>query len=151
MSASSKKGIAIGVGVALLAVGAAYGAGRFQGAAQVDEADRRASAASSASANAVASTRVALDIERGKVSRLEGRRRLHLALLALEERNFGIAQEQLATARKELAGAAGSDNELTKITAELDAFKVVATDDVGAQRTKLLDWCRRLDATLGAP
>jgi len=139
---------AIAVGVALLLVGAAYGVGRYQGVAKVNEADARATAAASASANAVSSTRMALEIERGKVARLEGRRRLHLAMLALEERNFGIAQEQLAATRKELASAAGGDNELTKITSELDAFKVVATDDVGEQRKKMLDWCKRIDATL---
>jgi hypothetical protein len=139
---------AIAVGVALLLAGAAYGVGRYQGVAKVNEADARATAAASASANAVSSTRMALEIERGKVARLEGRRRLHLAMLALEERNFGIAQEQLAATRKELASAAGGDNELTKITSELDAFKVVATDDVGEQRKKMLDWCKRIDATL---
>jgi len=142
---ANAKATAIGVGVALLFVGAAYGVGRFQGAAKVSEAESRASAASSASASAVASNRVALDIERGKVARLEGRRRLHLAIVAVEDRNFGIADEHLAAARKNFAGAAGGDTELAKIAAELEAFKVVATDDVGEQRKKLLDWCRRVD------
>ena len=88
---------------------------------------------------------MALEIERGKVARLEGRRRLHLALVALEDRNFGIAQEQLGAARTSFVGASGADPELAKIATELEAYKVVATDDVGEQRKKLLDWCRRVD------
>jgi len=149
VATANAKATAIGVGVALVCVGAAYGVGRFQGASKVEEADRRASAAASASASAATSARVAVDIERGKVARLEGRRRLHLALIAIEERNFGIAEEQLKAARKELASAPGADPELTKISSELDGYKVVATDDTGDQRKKLLDWCKRLDATLG--
>jgi len=129
-------------------VGAAYGVGRFQGASKVQEADARASAAASASASAVSSTRVALDVERGKVARLEGRRRLHLAMVAMEDRNFGIAEEHLVVARKQLGGAAGGDPELAKIASELEALKIVATDDIGEQRKKLLDYCRRIDNVL---
>lgn len=146
---ANAKAAAIGVGVALVCAGAAYGVGRFQGAAKVEEADKRAAAAASASASAATAARVAVDVERGKVARLEARRRLHLALIAIEERNFGIAEEQLKAARKELASAPGGDNELAKLSTEVDGYKVVATDDIGEQRKKLLDWCKRLDATLG--
>jgi hypothetical protein len=142
---ANAKAAAIGVGVALACSAAAYGVGRFQGAAKVSEADARANAASSASVNAVSSTKMALEIERGKVARLEGRRRLHLAIVALDDRNFGIVQEQLTAARTSFVGATGADPELSKLAAELEAYKIVATDDIGEQRKKLLDWCRRVD------
>jgi hypothetical protein len=145
---ANAKGIGIGVVVALACAGAAYGVGRFQGSEKVHDAEARASAAASQSASAVGSTRVALDIERGKVARLEGRRRLHLAIIAMEDRNFGIADENLAAARKNLAGAAGGDPELAKVATDLEGLKIVATDDIGEQRKKLLDLCRRIDNLL---
>ncbi len=144
----SGKNIAIGVVVALAAAGAAYGAGRLQGNAKVEDAERRAAAASSASANAVTNANVFVDIERGKVARLEARRRLHLAIVALDEKNFGIAQDHLGAARSQLAGAKGADSELQKLGSELEAFKIPTADDVTEPRKKILEWCKRLDALM---
>ena len=141
----SNKGIAIGVVVALATAGAAYGVGRFQGNVRVADAEQRANAATSASASAMALSSVATDIERGKVARLEGRRRLHLAIIALDDRNFGIAQDHLTAARAHFGSAKGKDPELDKLGTEIEAFKIVATDDVGEQRKKVLEWAKRLD------
>lgn len=88
---------------------------------------------------------VATDIERGKVARLEARRRLHLASLALDEKNFGIAQEHLTAARGHLLAAKGSDNDVTKLAAELDTLKIAAADDVNEPKQKILGWTKRLD------
>lgn len=147
----ASKQIAIGVGAAVLAVGVAYGVGRFQGNGKIDEAERRATAAASASVSAVSASSVAVDIERGKVARLEARRRLHLALIALEERNFGIAQEHVGVAKAFLVSAKGVDPEVQKLGAELDAFKVVASEDVGEQRKALLGFCKRVDDAMPPP
>jgi hypothetical protein len=144
----SGKGIGIGVVVALAVAGAAYGAGRFQGKAQVEDADRRAALATSASASAMTNANVLVDIERGKVARLEARRRLHIALLALEDKNFGIAQEHLTAARGHLAAAKGGDNEMTKIGSEIEQFKVPTTEDLTEPKKKILEWCKRLDEAM---
>lgn len=145
------KQVALGVSAAIVAVGVAYGVGRFQGNAKVDDAERRANAAASASASAVASSSIVADVERGKVSRLEARRRLHLAIIALEDRNFGIAQEHVGAARAFLATAKGGDPEVQKLATDLEAFKVVATEDVGDQRKALLAFCKRLDDAMPPP
>jgi len=149
--AAGGKQIAIGVSAAVLAASVAYGVGRMQGTGKIDEAERRASAAASASASAVASSGVAAEIERGKVARLEARRRLHLAMIALEDRNFGIAQEHVGVAKAFLVSAKGADPEVQKLGADLDAFKVVATEDVGEQRKALLAFCKRLDDAMPPP
>jgi hypothetical protein len=141
----SGKGTAIGVVVALVAAGAAYGAGRFQGRAEVRDAEARASAAASGSASAVALAGVTADIERGKVARLEARRRLHLAMIALDEKNFGIANDHVVAARGHLVAAKGSDNEVGKLATELEAMKIAAADDVTEPRNKLLGWIKRID------
>lgn len=137
----SGRAIAIGVGVALAGAGAAYGFGRYQGVREVREVEARASASASAASNASVMT----EIERGKVARLEARRRLHLAIIALEDKNFGIAQDHVNAARGHLASAKGSDNELQKLTGELEAYKVPAAEDISEPRKKLLEWCKRLD------
>lgn len=149
--AAGGKQIAIGVSAAVVAIGVAWGIGRFQGNAKVEEAERRASAAASASASAVAASSVAAEVERGKVARLEARRRLHLAIIALEDRNFGIAQEHVAAAKAFLLAAKGGDPEVQKLATDLDAFKVVATEDVGDQRKAILAFCKRLDDAMPPP
>ncbi len=142
------KGIAIGIGVAIAAAGIAYGVGRYQGEARVTEAEQRALSAGSASSAAVLGSKVSVDVERGKVARLEARRRMHLALIALDDRNFGTAQEHVTIARSWLASAKGADVEVLKLGADLEAFKVVASEDVGEQRTKMIALCKRLDDLL---
>jgi hypothetical protein len=149
--AAGGKQIAIGVSAALVAVGVAYGVGRVQGSGQIDQAESRARAAASASASAVAASNVAVDIERGKVARLEARRRLHLAIIALEDRNFGIAQEHIGAAQAFLASAKGADPEVQKLVADLGSFKVVASEDVGEERKVVLAFCKRLDDAMPPP
>jgi len=148
---ASGKEIAIGVSAAVVAVGLAFGVGRYQGSGRIEDAERRAGVAASASASAVAASSVSADIERGKVARLEARRRLHLAIIALEDRNFGISQEHVAAAKAFLVSAKGADPEVQKLGADLEAFKVVATEDVGEQRKALLAFCKRLDDAMPPP
>lgn len=148
---SSAKQIAVVASIAVSAAALAYGVGRFQGGGKIAEAEERASAAAAASASAVAGSRVVADIERGKVARLEARRRLHLAMIALEDRNFGIAQEHVGAANAFLSSAKGADPEVQKLATDLGAFKIVATEDVGDQRKALLSFCKRLDDAMPPP
>lgn len=139
------KGIALGVVVALVGMGAAYGVGRLQGDARVRDADARAAAIASSSASAVSLANVGVDIERGKVARLEARRRLHLVIIALDEKNFGIAQDHVTAARAHLVAAKGSDNEVAKLASDLEAMKIAPADDVSEPRQKILGWAKRID------
>src|SRR5262245_14459337 len=73
--------------VLVAALGATYLAARLQGGVEVKAAADRATAAEKAR-----------DEARSKLLQLEARRRLHLALLALDQRNFGIAESHLGAA-----------------------------------------------------
>jgi hypothetical protein len=67
---------------------------------------------------------------------LEARRSLDQAVSALDARNFGTAQQRLKESALKL-GAARVEGRLLAVAKELDAIKLVATDDVGGQRQKL--------------
>lgn len=141
--AGKKALIGAGVGLALLAV--TYGVGRYQGAQTAGAADERAKEA----ANERAKSETSLSSERARVTQLEARRRVHLALIALDARNFGIAQEQLTNAGKLIQNSApAKDSELAKLGDELASSRLVATEDMGSQRSKLLAWTQRFDAAL---
>lgn len=129
----------------LAALGAAYGAGRLQTSQKIDAAREETAGVT----RAKQATEQTLTEERSKVHRLEARRQVHLALLALEKRNFGIAQEHLERAAKLLAGHVSG--ELESVRASLASFKLLATEDLEAQRGRLLEVTRRFDAALPAP
>jgi hypothetical protein len=90
------------------------------------------------------------------VRQLEARRLVHTALLELDKRNFGVAQEQLskaATLLRESAAAAtgnGDDREVIvpnigDAADRLEAIKLVASEDFGEQRTQLLTVADQMD------
>jgi hypothetical protein len=136
------KRFAIWSGAVLAALGAAYGVGRFQTAQLIDAAEKRTAQALETGK----ATEQTLIAERNNTKKLEARRQLHLALIALDQRNFGIAQERLAQASQLLSGH--STGELEAVRAQLAASKLVATEDLEAQRGKILDLLRRFDAAL---
>ena len=126
----------------LLLILAAYVAGRLQTAAKIEDAESRVERAQSGQQQQADETQSAQAV----VMRLESRRRLHLALVAMEERNFGIAQQHLSAAGGLLAKAEPStDSELGRLGAAIRKHKLVATEDVGAQRRKVLGWVRTFD------
>jgi hypothetical protein len=134
-------------GVAVVVLGTAYATGRLQTASKISDAEERAGAANQAR------DRTSEDLrgERAEVLRLEARRRLHLALLALEDRNFGIAQAHVDAAAGLLAqGSSGAPAGIGDLQRELAAARLVATEDLGQQRQRLLDVVRRFD-TLEPP
>jgi hypothetical protein len=125
------------------ALGAAYGTGRYQGKLTTDAAEQRASDKEAEKKRATGE----FDAQRDRAIRLEARRRLHLAVLAVEERNFGMAEGHLAKA-KALLGRAKGDAALDGLANELGAAKLSATDDLGATRKKLLDWVTAFDTAM---
>jgi hypothetical protein len=143
---SKPQRIAIYIGIALAALGAAYGVGRLQTQGAVNEAEQQTVARAAAQAE----QSKLLELEHTKVRELEGRRQLALALLALDERNFGTAQSHLKQASA-LLGQTKEDGAMAELTAAITAYTLVATDDTGTQRKQLLDWTRKFDALRPPP
>ncbi len=144
--ASKGNRIVWGVGAVALAIGAAYGTGRYQGVVTTEAADQRAHTKDEERGRATRE----FDAQRDRAIRLEARRRLHLALLALEDRNFGTAETHVGKAKAFLERAKG-DPGLDKLAQDLANTKLVATDDLGASRQKLLDLVKAFDAALPSP
>jgi len=135
---SKTKSLLIGAAFLVSTLAAAYGTGRLQTAHLVRQAESRATEAD----------RSAREL-RAKILRFDARRHVHLALLALDERNFGIAQSELARAGKLLKDSeppAGSD--LDKLATSLLNHRLVATEDLGTQHHKILKWVRVFDGAL---
>src|SRR5262249_48223035 len=82
---------------------------------------------------------------------LEARRRLDLALVELDKRNFGAAQENVRPAA-DLLNAAKRANantpDLSEIAASLGAMNLVSATDVASARLPLVEVARRMDGAL---
>ena len=137
----AKRAVVLAAVVLLLILGA-YVTGRLQTAAKIDDAESRADQAKDGQQQQASKAQSAEAV----VLRLECRRRLHLALVAMDDRNFGIAQEHLSEAGALLGKAeAPADSEIGKLGAAIRGHQLVATEDVGAQRSKVLGWVRTFD------
>jgi len=75
---------------------------------------------------------------------MEARRQVSLALSSVDNRNFGMAQGAVHRAARYLV-AARPEGELSQLAGALDAYRLVATEDLGEQRRQLLAWLGRLD------
>jgi hypothetical protein len=137
------KRLLIGAGLVSIALLAAYGLGRLHGARAEDAAEQRAGAAVEKKLELEA----ALGKMQAEVLRLTAGRKLQLALTALDDRNFGIAQQHVTAAGRLLAKSS-SGGDLDRLAAELSSAKLEVTEDVGAPRSKILGWTRQLDAAL---
>lgn len=84
----------------------------------------------------------------GTIKQLEARRRLHLTLLAMDERNFGIAQQNLTAAGILLGNASEGNSGLAALSQEMRGLNIVAAGNFAAQREQVLGLARRLDALL---
>jgi hypothetical protein len=71
------------------------------------------------------------------------------ALVALDARNFGIAQQRLKEAGQKLA-ATRVTGALLELGKELDTYRLLATEDLGSQRQKLLELIAAFDQTYPA-
>lgn len=135
--------VLIGLGAGVVALGAAYGAGRYQGKLTTDAAEQRAAETESAKKRATSE----FDAQRDRAIRLEARRRLHLAALAVDDRNFGVAEGHLAKASA-LLGRAKGEAALDQIASEIGSAKLPASDDLGATRKRVLDWVAAFDKAM---
>jgi len=115
----------IKLGIFLVLLGGAYGFGRYQSA----------------------QTTSVLEQVRLQAQQLEARRQLHLALMALEDRNFGTAQKTLSLAGTMLAKGEPSE-ELAKLAEEITNYKFMAGEDISTDRQKLIAWTLRFDELL---
>lgn len=132
------------IGLAIIAglVGGAYLWGRLQTAGRIQEAEQRVKAADSVAQRESGETRLAA----GKIAELDARRSLDLSLRALDERNFGTAQEHLARAAALLKrGDLGVAADLAELQKALAQHKLVATEDLSPQRQRLRGWMATFD------
>lgn len=131
--------------VLVLAVTTAYGVGRYESAGNVALVQERLEVASAAAAQSVGSCRTEVTVKSASIDALESRRALHQALMALDERNFGVAQERLAAAEGRLSAATGLGEEVRALATQIKDIRLVATEDVGEQRLHILAIVKRFD------
>src|SRR5438094_831955 len=72
-----------------------------------------------------------LGVARTQLAELEARRQLDLTLTALDQRNFGIAQNHLSTAATLLDNAGGGSGDLAALAKQIKAMNVVAASAAG--------------------
>lgn len=138
--ASRLKKIAIIAGGITVACLAAYVTGRMQTSGRIDDAEQAAGELRTEKDR----LREQLDARQRDVFALEARRRLHLALLALDNRNFGIAQKQLRTGAKLLQQ--GPDTKaLREIAEAMRTYDLTAVEDFGEHREHIVGWAARFD------
>lgn len=122
--ASRFKRALVQVAIVAVLLGIAYGAGRFHASEE----------------------RGAVEKVQKRVHQLEARRQLHIALMALEDRNFGTAQKTLSQAGAELAQATPTDD--TQFSEEVANYKFMAGEDISKERQNVLAMVVRLDKLL---
>lgn len=124
------------------ALAAAYGVGRLQTSKRIDAAEQRTEEAVSARQAETQSR----EREHTAVLELEARRRLGLCLIALDERNFGDAQAHLDAAAALLEKAGPTQQSLlAQLERKIAGFKLIATDNLGPQRQRVLGWLKSFD------
>lgn len=124
----------------VLALAVAYTVGRVQTASHITAAKHQVEQIGKSQKQ----TKSQLDSEKALVDQLEARRRLHMALLAMDQRNFGIADQDMNAAAKLLARSKPA-GDLAKLQQQVAGFKLVATEDLAGQRQKILDMVHRFD------
>jgi len=138
----------IWAGVVMLAIGASYLTGRLQTSSLIDDAEKQVAAAEQEVTKRDADVSQANHL----LLRYEARRQLHLVLIALEERTFGIAKEHQTTAAallQESEPTVGS--ELAKLYEAMQKYQLVAREDLSAERAVVQGWVKRLDQELKLP
>jgi len=127
----------------VLAVTSAWGIGRLQGKRDADAAAQLTEQQITARQRATGE----FEAQRDRSLRLEARRRLHLAAVAVDERNFGIAQSHLQKCAT-LLGRAKGIGQLDELAAEIAKTKLVASDDLGEVRQRLARWTQTFDQAM---
>jgi len=138
----SQKTIAI-VGGVLASLATSYGVGRFQGHSETQSAEQRTQEAQKQKERATGE----FDAQRDRAIRLEARRRLHLALMALDDRNYGIAGGHVERAATMLERAKGLPA-LDALATDLRGTKLAPSGEPSASREKVTVLIRRFDEAL---
>ena len=136
-SSWAKRWLQLAIGVAL--VGLAYGVGRFQGALALSGVDER----NAEHRKAWQASLAACEADRAL---LAARRSLALVALALDRRNFGVAENHrrdalLAFEQPSLSGLA----EAAKLAATVRALNLAVDPDPGAKREQVIAVSEALD------
>lgn len=133
-----------GTAAVVIAVGAAYAGGRLETRARIDELEQRLLDAQ----QSLEAARAEQAAERRRINELEARRRIHLALLAFEQNNFGTAQGHLRSAGA-LLGA--GDPALSELGAALGQLELSPTLDLAAQREAIVQLATKFDSLRPPP
>jgi hypothetical protein len=121
--------IVAAIGLALAAI--AYGVGRLQTAQRLEAAHERIDG---------------LEQRLLRIHQLEARRHLDLALAALDQRNYGIAEKHLVSATRRLKKSKpGPDSELATLTKRIGETNLVPAAEFSEQRKQVHQFIERFD------
>jgi hypothetical protein len=130
-------------------LGLAFGAGAWHGSIKLDQQKTHYETALENAQQEAGKLQAELSAERAKLGQLEARRRLHLALAALEQKNFGIAQTELERAAAFLdRSRPDAGTPVSKLQAQIKGYKIIASEDVSKEREMIQGWLRRFDELL---
>jgi hypothetical protein len=128
-----------------LALGGTYLGAWFQMKARVNAMQEQLTGAG----EQVAIAQQRLTTEHQRVTELEARRRIHLAIMAFDENNFGTAREQLRAAAT-LLDATPGNAELAALARSLRTLELAPSVDLSTQRAALVQLAAKFDS-LRAP
>ncbi|MBN1608328.1 MAG: hypothetical protein JW940_16985 [Polyangiaceae bacterium] len=147
-----RKSLVIAFLVSVACIAVAYGVGRLQGAVHISDLEAKAAEATKQSESKARTLQTDLAASRQKLLQLEASRQLYLSLVALDQRNFGIAQEHIQKSSKFLVRsgppAGGALAQLAKAMLESN---LVATENISTQRDQVLRWATALVALVPPP
>ena len=155
-AASKLKGPAIAGGIAALALLAGFVVAWIQGNQRVQQTEDALGQKLELAHGESTALAKELRAVRGQVGVLLGYRQIHLAVLALEERNFGIAKEHVQQAGEKLRSISADQSapdhaqKVSEVAKALDTWEPDVTQDVGTLRSGLLAHAERLDPVIGA-
>jgi hypothetical protein len=147
-----RKSLLVAFVVSVGCIALAYGIGRVQTAARITDARAKTVEATRQGESKAHALEAELTALRQKLLRLEASRQLYLSLVALDQRNFGIAQQRLQEASQLLAQSAPPQGgALAQLAKTMDESNLVATENISAQRDQVLRWATELDALVPPP
>jgi hypothetical protein len=127
----------------LLAAGVGYGAAAIPAHLKLQNHKRAAAEERRALESSIAETQRFARV-------LEARRATHRSLLALDERNFGLAETFAHEAGTRLSDPQQVGDGYVEISRALSGFRPLVSDDVQAQRSELLRLLKQHDLRLDA-
>jgi hypothetical protein len=147
-----RKSVVIAFLVSVGCIALAYGVGRLQQAVHVSDVEAKAAEATKRSEAKARTLEGDLAASRQKLLRLEASRQLYLSLVALDQRNFGIAQEHIQKASKLLVQSGPPQGgALAQLAKKMVDSNFVATENISAQRDQVLRWANTLVALVPPP